>query len=332
MDKETTAFFNQGNELMVQYFKEVVNPLLPKAEHTLNFLNGGHQLQSITMAPQLTNHFLKESSYEYRRNKLKFIHYTNTESAKSIIRCAILRMYSLLSMSDPQELSYALKDIIPIKTNGTINEYKQNLFTLSMNEFQEEEEEINTWLDYGDCGKGVGIVLSFDKNEQNTWQQHYLSKIKYKDKDLNALRKFHARHLEFSNSTTIQIHGQVRNFLLPLAAFHKTKDFKKEKEVRLLVINKDAFINDQKSQYKPIVVERKGVEITKSYIEFLLKPTNRNDYIIHRPIPKVEKIIIGPRAENLPVLKDELKELAIRGLGYEIEVVTSKIDLSNTEY
>lgn len=322
-------FMRVQSELSKRYFKEVVNPLLPKAETSATFTIGNETPNEITITPQLNNSYVEDSDYEYKRNKLKFIHYTKVDSAKNIISSAIMRMYSLLSMDDPQELSYALLDVIPAKTEKTISNYKENLFTLSMNEFQDEEEEINTWLDYGDCGKGVGIVLSFDKTEQNNWHQHYLSKIKYKEKDLNGLRKFHARHTEFSNSIPIQVHGQVRNFLLPLAAFHKTKDFKKEKEVRLLVINKDAFIKDQESQYMPIIVERKGIDISKSYIEFLLNPTNRDGYKNHRPIPKVEKIILGPRAENHHVLKDELKELAIRGLGYEIEVETSKIDLSN---
>ncbi|NPD45119.1 DUF2971 domain-containing protein [Lentimicrobium sp. S6] len=329
MDKDTQIFYNNGNELANKYFREVVNPLLPKAETAAIFNIGADTPNEITISPQLNNSYIEGSVYEYKRNTLKYIHYTNTESAKSIIRCAILRMYSLLSMNDPQELSYALLDSIPAKTDKTINDYKQNLFTLSMNEFQDEKEEVNTWLDYGDCGKGVGIVLSFDKTEQNSWHQHYLSKIKYKEKDLNGLRKLHARHTEFSNSIPIQVHGQVRNFLLPLAAFHKTKGFKKEKEVRLLVINKDAFVKNQKSQYDPIIVQKEGNEITKSYIEFLLNPPKKEAYKNRRPIPKVEKIILGPRIENHSVLKDELKELAIRGLGYEIEVETSKIDLSN---
>lgn len=332
MDKETQLFFDKGNEFASKYFKDVVNPLLPKAENSATFSIGNETPNEITISPQFNNSYIEDSVYEYKRNKLKFIHYTNTESAKNIIRSAILRMYSLISMSDPQELSYALLDSIPAKTEKTINDYKQNLFTLSMNEFQEEKEEVNTWLDYGDCGKGVGIVISFDKTEQNNWHQHYLSKIKYKERDLNGLKKFHDRHTEFSTFTHLKIHGQVRNFLLPLAAFHKTKGFKKEKEVRLLFINKDAFIKEQESQYDPIIVERKGIEITKSYIEFLLNPRNREAYKNHRPIPIVEKIILGPRIENHSVLKDELKELAIRGLGYEIEVETSKIDLNNIEH
>jgi len=324
-DIETEKFFQAQKDLTTRYFKEVVKPLLPKAECGGAFLDGGHQLHSVNMAPQLNNGYIKSSNYEYRRRELKFVHYTNVKSAKSILNSAIMRMYSLSSMLDPQELSFALQDVIPTKTTGTIDEYKQSLFTLSMNEFQKEEEEKDIWLDYGDSGKGVGLVLSFDKEESALWNQHYISKIKYREKDLNGLKKFHQRHTVLADSTHLQIQGQVKNFLLPLAAFHKTKGFKNEREVRLLVINKDSLLNIEKSQYEPIIVEKAENKITKSYIELLLNPKNKEDYKGLRPIPKIEKIILGPKLIGIAEIKEELKKLAKEGLGYDVEVIKSKI-------
>ncbi len=251
-------------------------------------------------------------------------------------------MSSLASMSDPQELSFALLDTIPAKTYGTIDDYKCNIFSLSMNEFQKGKENNETWNEYGDNGRGVGIVFTFPEENFEKWHQHYLSKIRYNEKEINKLKDFHKRHKVFAKRTDVEINGQVRNFLLPLAAFHKTKDYKKENEVRFLVINKDAFLENETSQYEPIINVDTQHNNSNSYIELEL---NNNRFVENainvfksdpgfakkaaeqRPIPKIEKIILGPKLIETVKLKAELNKLAIENLGYKIKVEKSTLVL-----
>ncbi len=134
---------------------------------------------------------------------------------------------------------------------------------------------------------------------------------------------------------------------IPLAGFHKVKGRKDENEVRLLVFNKASLLENQHfpldfidyeidNEIRLIEKESKDLdyyifvtEARKKYIELKLNPTNKADYKNLRPIPKIERIILGPKLYEIAKLRKEFKEKARKGLGYEIEVETSKIDLSN---
>lgn len=304
-------------DLTNQYYNVVVKPLLPKAEQGTSYAFGQNIPDHLEISPNPVNGSLNGSQYEYDQQSLRFIHYTKLSSAKSIISAAKMRMYSLSSMDDRQELSYALSEIIPDKSDFTIDTYKQEVFSLSMNEIESDQ----TWEEYGDNGKGVGLVFSFPKETQNDWYQHYLSKIHYQAEKLEALHQYHIRHTDFITENYIRIIGQVKHFMLPLAAFHKTKGYKKENEVRFIVVNTSLFDSWDERNYNVINDEN------KSFIELELHPKHKKQYKEIRPIPKIEKIILGPKLIEVAMIRSELKNLAKEGLGYDVEVEKSKLKI-----
>lgn len=330
-------FLVKQNDLVEEYFEIVVKPLLPKAEQAYSYAFGQHIPHSLEISPVLVNGSLRHSQYEYKINQLKFIHYTNLESAKSIIGSGKMRMYSLASMNDSQELSYALKNIISDKSDFTIDGYKDDVFSLSMNEFQDENELPETWKNYGDNGNGVGIVLKFLTKHKNIWNHHYLSKIHYQEEKLELLRQFHIRHTDFIYKHKLEIIGQVKNFMLPLGAFHKTNGYIQEDEVRLIVTNKEYTINEH-IVYN--VIKEKQKE--KSFIEFELNKKrfnhtlnvifkNREDDIQKsiegRPMPIIDKIILGPKLKEYDSIKKEMEMLSLKGFGYKVKVERSIIQV-----
>lgn len=314
-------FKKRLTNLTNKYYKEVVRQLLPNAEQGTSYaFEGGSINDYLEISPIPNNGSLSASQYEYPQKELKFVHYTKMESAKSIIKSAKMRIYSLASMNDEQELSYALSEIIPDKSDFTIDTYKSEVFSLSMNEFQNELESTNTWEEYGDKGMGVGLVLSFPKDFYNDWYQHYLSKIHYEEEKLKVLHQYHERHTDFIRDNNIKITGQIKHFVLPLAAFHKTKGYKKENEVRFIVVNTSLFNSWDERNYNIF-----NGNNNRSYVELELHPSNKERFAELRPIPKIEKIILGPNLIETAKLKVELNILAKESLGYEVKVEKSKL-------
>ena len=147
------------------------------------------------------------------------------------------------------------------------------------------------------------------------------------------MKNYHQRHTDFINANCVKIIGQVKHFMLPLAAFHKTNGWVKENEIRFMV-TKD-YLNN-----KNIYQEKKDCD--KTFIELELN-TNRFKSKVKRvfdnnddstkwaldsyPVPKIEKLILGPRMDEYDKIAEELKKLAKEGLGHDIEVVKSKLKM-----
>ena len=340
-------------KLNTSYVKEVVNPLLPNANPGAPYSFGNEKQTDIIVVPEMVNGMLKDSPYEYSEKPLRFIHYTTLAAAKSILKSGKLRLSSLASMCDLEELYFALKKVYGNKSTFTIDNYKHEVFTLSMNEFKKDTDEIReNWLDYGDCGFGVGLVITFPKENMEKWPKHFLGKVLYGKKHLNKLHKLHNRHKEFVDKLKgINIEGQVKNFVLPVAAFHKAEDYVQEQEVRFMVLNKDLYLQSFPTLWKTnkikleegkrtLIEESKQLEYyifvnenEKTFIELNLNPDNKDEYAeLNVPIPKIEKIIVGPNLWKLSALrgtlnklKDELVQYAKMGVGYNLMVERSTI-------
>jgi hypothetical protein len=312
-------FKNTQQILTDRYYNEVVKPLLPRAEQGTSYAFGQSIPSQLEISPLPVNGSLLESQYEYSTAPLKFIHYTSSKNAESILSSKKIWMNSLASMNDPQELSHAISTIIPEKSDFTVDNYKKEVFSLSMNEFQTETESENNWIEYGDNGYGVGLVLSFPDGTKNDWNQHYLSKIHYQDEKLDALCQYHIRHTDYISQLPVTIVGQVKHFMLPLAAFHKTNGYKKENEVRFIVVNTSLHDSWDKRIYCiKAHDERTFIELD---LDLKFKETYRNTI----PIPKIEKIILGPKLIEVAKIKDILRKLALENLGYDVTVEKSKL-------
>lgn len=338
----------QQSKLSQTYVKQVLKPILPNIDEISSFAFGNEKsINSFTPQPFYKNDILEKSIYEYSKPEQKFIHFTSLEAAKSIISSANFRMFSLYSMSDTEELSFALKQIEPDLQKFAIEQMQHDVFTLSMNEYSDKKPiAANMWNQYGDGGFGVGIVFSFE-SKQNNWTKHFLSKTKYGNESLKDLADYHNRHKAFVVEQGLhQEKEKIDRLAIPLAGFHKVNGFESENEIRLLVFNKDSLLENYHFlfDYKEIEVNKKMRIIMKdsesliyyvypdgkkSYIELDMKNNKSDEYKSYFPVPKIESVILGYNLNLIEKHKEELKELAWQGLRYEIEVETSKIDLSN---
>jgi hypothetical protein len=349
MKKNDAEFMEQQNKLSETYVEQVLKPILPNIDKISSSAIGNDKsIDSFAPQPSYKNDILEKSIYEYSKPEQKFIHFTSLEAAKGIISSANFRMFSLYSMSDTDELSFALKQVESDLQKFAIDQMQHDVFTLSMNEYSDEEPiAANMWNQYGDGGFGVGIVFSFDSKERN-WEKHFLSKTKYGNSHLQDLIDYHNRHKDFIVEQGLhQDKKKIDRLAIPLAGFHKIKDFESENEVRLLVFNKKSLLENYHFPLDLIpcpienddrLIEIESVDLPyyiyatdarKKYIELELNSRILKNYNGLRPMPKIEKIILGNKLFEIYNLKQEFKEKAKEKLGYEIEVETSKINISN---
>jgi hypothetical protein len=180
------------------YFKEIIHPYLPNCNYenfTDNLGNGLHLGVGALVRLRPFNRQLSNSSYYYDQ-KLNFIHYTSLKNCINILREKSLRMYSLNGMDDSFELKYASKAIFKGLTVEQIQNWKNNVFSLSMCELDIETQSgsLDQWRRYGDDGYGIGVVLSVENENQQTWYHRYLSKIHY---DSILIENIVNKHTEF---------------------------------------------------------------------------------------------------------------------------------------
>lgn len=343
--KETTEqkeeFHKQRNELVEKYLNEVLRPILPNAKISSIFSMGaeGKPFGGATIEISPSNKSLLKSKYYYSK-QLKFIHYTSLRNVLSILREKGIRMYDLSSMSDPLELSYSIKNLFPEKFDRQINDWKQTVFCLSMCDFRREEEKKNfdTWRIYGGNGNGVGLVLSFPKFSQKDWLNCYLSKIYYKESDLEDIKTFYNRHNEFIEKNGFRIREPIKNLILNISCFHKVGIYKNENEVRFLkVVDKKSYEDHESKEVETDVVNNKQVYFTRLSLdrrelenrlnELQYESDDKKRIRKYFPNVKIEQIILGYNYERKDLLDIEkvINQLSQINLGYKIDVKISKL-------
>lgn len=227
------------------YFKEVIHPYLPNCNYqnfTDSLHNGIHLGFGASVGLRPFNNQLKQSSYYYDKS-LEFIHYTSLKNCINILREKSFRIYSLSGMDDSFELKYASQKIFKGITREQIQSWKNNIYSLSMCELDVETQNVSLdqWRNYGDDGYGIGIVLSIDKENQETWYNRYLSQIYYGS---DEIKEIVGKHTEFLNKQkAFHILGDHQELLLNLCCFHKPPIYKSEKEVRYLEYDKCSSCN-----------------------------------------------------------------------------------------
>ncbi len=195
MKKNDAEFYGTAEQIIPNLCRTSFKTILPNIDEIFSFaFSNEKSINSFTPQPSYKNYILEKSIYEYSKSEQKFIHFTSLEAAKSIISSANFRMFSLYSMSDTEELSFALKQIEPDLQKFAIEQMQHDVFTLSMNEYTDKKPiAANMWNQYGDGGFGVGIVFSFE-TKRNNWTKHFLTKTKYGNEGLKDLADYHNRH------------------------------------------------------------------------------------------------------------------------------------------
>jgi len=227
-------------KLVDQYLKEVIYPFFPNFNYVKpgDIIQNSHRLLfGAVLDYSYTNDSLADSDYYYAKDDLKFIHYTSISNLLNIIREKSFRLYSLSSMkADPKELHFAVNRVLPNVTDKILEQWKNNVFCLSLteNEIEGTSDSFELWRNYGEKGKGVGIVVKFSDNNRFNWFNRHLSKVYYGEENLLRFQKFVDANFDFFTRVQDPIIGNFQELILNICCFHKTQIHKTEHEVRYI--------------------------------------------------------------------------------------------------
>lgn len=186
------------------------------------------------------NSYLIGSPYLYDQNR-KLIHFTSLPILFSIINEGAIRLYNLHNSNDDTEYLYASKKlseiykiqkIDDIRISDYINRVKESSFILSCT----NDDGLNKpdfWNDYGDSGRGIAIEFEII-NDVTKWEYFYCSQILY-DK-LDSFDRLVSKWREIQNKYN-HINYHIR--LDQILSLHKSLDWAKESEIRILTLYPD---------------------------------------------------------------------------------------------
>lgn len=276
------------------------------------------------------NHKYRSTEYYYKNPRnlsMEFIHFTSLQALLSILHTNSIRLSSLNSMNDPNEIGYA-SDLFSSPAE-VIEWQKKSILSFSLCEFHSEDEEIGTnaknldlWRFYGGDGKGVAIKFKIH-SDPATWKAYHLCGIKYGKTSLEywrkvktSLDKFKGKYPEFSVNWA------------QLLAFHKNKLYKNEQEVRL-ILGGHYQKNDDKLLYPQVGVSGdmypKVEKRDSSFYSYIpLRSVNPSQalgfYFQRSPEISIEHIYLGYKFKEheLSVFKGIINKLMLASSGAEL--------------
>ncbi|GGA81262.1 hypothetical protein GCM10008015_22540 [Flavobacterium palustre] len=307
----------QDFEKVNDFQKEVINPVLPNAKFASSLM--------ITTPGEAAKNFkgdlspiklFENSPYEYKGNN-KFTHFTSLFGLKAILESGFLRMSEFGNLIDNNELLFATSvfednNILFKITEDKIKALKENVFCLSLCESKDKTHKNNfMWEVYGDKGKGVIIEIEFTKNNPDFF---LLGSVLYGNKKLKPIREIKRLTEEFASKNDNFIPNNFPEFLLELQAFHKSKKYNHENEVRLLM-------KENKQQYD----EHK--------LETIYKDFNSNQevkYFNKLFLKGKHPYLKDYESQNSIKILDEFPQIEIRRviLGYNISV-ENKVNITD---
>jgi len=248
------------------------------------------------------------------------IHYTSSiQNIIEILYSSNLRLQNLVSLNDPQELSFIINYLKLEQYKGYIENFKTTYFSASFCKVEDykKPDEFAMWRLYGGDGFGCAIVFELEQYETN-WIDFMIGEVQYGE--CQSLKKF-GDFIRF-----LDLFKQQNNFpnnvpitIPALMAFHKNDIWNYEKEVRLL--------NYRDYDYYTLKVEDYNVcelkhSIDKnhnkcSFVELPLKcgkqynEINKRGLIetFHKLLPtlKIKKIVLGYQIKPQKYMVIQLK-------------------------
>lgn len=216
-------------ELEDKYIKDVITPLLPNAKFCYKVQNNIN-----------ISELFKDSKFERVINEDSFfLHFTNLNSLLEIIRTKKIRMSDFNSFNDKFEVVFANSNIVGDNDHKEFEQLKSCLFALSLcedtsknidNEYMWKNYAVKKYLH-----KGVCIRFKISK-EISDYSPFHFGKIQYYPNIIiPELKELKERHIKFVNKYDYNIANL--NSLLPIVCsmYKKSKPFKNENEVRLLL-------------------------------------------------------------------------------------------------
>jgi len=295
------------HEAIDHFVSDVLKQFLPNARYASAGYFGpaeATRASQINMDLADSNGINVGSQYFYNR-KYSFIHYTSVQVLLNILKEKKIRLYNLYGMDDKEEFEIPLNYSNKKLTDYEIKEIKKRIFCFSMcqTKLETKEESLPQWRSYAQDGQGVGIVFSFDKAFAKDWVHFMLSKVYYHAKSLDTFLKIEDLYNDFKLKYDLTITNFDEMFY-KYFAFHKSKIYSSEKEVRLIYfqgfhhhnepsIKADVNRSNKKTSYIELELEWSWDEKTKEFIQKQgIEPKNV------RPIVSIDKIVFGYRLSN----------------------------------
>lgn len=295
------------HEAIDYFISNVLKPFLPNARYASAGYFGpaeSTRASQINMDLAYSNEINVGSKYFYN-GKYSFVHYTSIPSLLSILKDKKIRLYNLFGMDDKEEFEIPLNYSNKKLSDYEIKEIKKRIFCFSMcqTEIERKEESLPQWRSYAQDGQGVGIVFSFNKKNANDWVHFMLSKVYYHTKSLDTFLQVENLYNEFRTKYDLTI-SNFDEIFYRYFAFHKSRIYNSEKEVRLIYcqgfhqynepqIKVDVTRTNKKTSYVELDLEWSWDEKTKEFITKQgIEPKNV------RPIVTIDKIIFGYRLSN----------------------------------
>lgn len=255
---------------------------------------------------------------EYCREQLgtlsinKICRYTSLESIFATIKYKTLRMNGLPGMNDRTEglfawsLLYNPNELENDELRKSMSEIN-NAYIVSFSH-EDKIDDLTQWRLYGDDAQGVCCVYSIIQHKIK--DRFFLHDIKYinpqsyggviNDSHLESLRNY----IKDQNKLTYLD-------LSPTIFFYKSEIFASEKEIRLLVDNKNTSAY-KRNQYQREWLLTNSNKIPNPYIDVFLDD-----------IPlKLEKILLGPNMKDVDTIQVQLETMLHQ------QNINAKVELS----
>lgn len=300
-------------------FEELMNTIQSIADDKSNYPDVNFDLAKKTindfinkngLSPNLIkreNLFRWSASPQYitPKNKklpLQVVRYTSLDSFFQMINNLSFRMNALSGMNDKTEGGN-----LTFEGDSWWSQERNVQNTSLIVSFSESclEDDLTQWRLYGDNAKGICCV--FDVDESKLGDDFVLQYVIYGDSLLKKLDELQKRLKKINELFSLD--------LTQLKCFVKPKDFKVEKEVRLLR-------NEDSRNLNWLIAN--GTSIVNAYIDIEMK---------RMPL-KLSKVILGPNMPNQEVNKLQIQymlvQMVYKDYDYEyfnggVEVAPSKI-------
>ncbi len=312
-------------EQKIEKFKQGLLDLFPGLDTTHlkygNNVDGREVWNNIHFNIPPDNKNLVRSPYFYKEQTV--VHFSNIYALNSILQEQTIRLYNLHNLNDPREFTFASK-VFNLKKE-LVEDSQDNLYLISFCKreiLKNAQDEFNMWRLYGQNGKGLAIVFSI-ANDPAEWKDFHISQVVYGADQRQKFVKL-LELIDQLNKTTPTIDLDFGK----LCAFHKSKMFAIEKEVRIVfdrrekrsgMGNRTVSFNGQpvfpiiKSDLYKLVENRDNIR----YLKLPLFHKNGQNYEPEVPLLKIDQIIIGYNfIDQVSKLTDNLKDLCEEQLGY----------------
>ena len=288
--EEIIKFLIKNKPKTIESISSVIENILKKQEldDTLKEqIRKSVYAQSRTSFPSLLNlddYFKKKLTNVNRKKQKEFYRYVPFDTAFSILKNETYRMNGIAGMNDKSEgdirnsISYEIIDA-------------NSIFISS---FSTLEDNLTMWRLYGDNAKGACLVFTAKGNTESDLFSLY--PVSYEDEDKQIIIDLYDR-------------GFIINNIERWIYFFKSKHFKTEKEVRLLVLDR----SNKKEWYKT-----NDSSIINPYIEIDLNDSKF-------PL-KLTKVILGPKCPESAYNKAQMESM-IEDKKLDIKVLPSKIEI-----